>query len=48
MVPPGTDRADFGRPQADAITNLPRPEGLGYSVRPFHGHCDVGANRRGP
>jgi hypothetical protein len=25
--------------QADATTSDPRPEGLGYSVRPFHGRC---------
>ena len=28
----------LGRPfMADATTSDPRPEGLGYSVRPFHG-----------
>ena len=27
--------------RADATTNLPRPEGLGYSVKPFHGRCTL-------
>jgi AraC-like DNA-binding protein len=43
MMRLGTITPVFGRPfRAHLITDLPRPEGLGYSVMPFHGNCDLG------